>query len=1071
MFILLGGCITPLYAVSSSVVHTTQSDFQQGTVGNTLETNLSPGSISLKQNRNVLSDTLEEGLKAGSKVNIAPSDADLELSEFVHYSDEFFGYDIGIQGLNIWVNEINNVIYFSSYEGLFVIDQNNLNDISDDVVVAHYSSTSVPSLGADQVRHTYLDTVTGLLYVSAFGSGLKVIDTNDTLDMSDDVIVATYSPTSSPAISTSGVYHSYLDQTTDLLYISQNGGGLSVIDTKGTTTQIDDTLLITYRTTSSPSIAGNGVTHSVVDSANNLIYIVSFNAGLNVIDTKGTTSVADDERIFTYTSSSTPAITDNNMYHLTIDSANDLLYLSSRSGVDVIDRKGTVAPSDDELLVSYNTSSTPAIGSSSLTNPSWTYSTLLDSDEGMLYLSSPTYGIAIIDTHLTVDPSDDTIHRTYNWEDGIGNPDTYSLATYLDKNDSRLYINTFEGLFSVYLDGRKTKYGEYISKAKKISETPSDLLSLTSDLPANTTVGIQYRTADVNGVWEDNFNSNDVSYITDFYGWGAPFNSVETINGILTMDDPVDNKWATMWIDTGKADDYFPAGSMVRMKVRSNVGVDQSSEPFSYSDYLFTDEWEDGSSYYYTVNDWVYLTLIPTLPFSKIGVEPYIDPLSSYTWQPSDSYEIDWITVELPNSEWSSWNDICFNRYGCYIDPADLVGNEYIQYKLTLTTTNTSVTPSVTEVSFNSGYQPSGEYISKVIDGGRNTKWNEVVDSSTVPVGTSIVKYTRTGNSSTPNSTWSSWELVDGDSIVSPNGRYLQYKFVLSTTNEELTPIIQSVEINYDTDTYPPEGSVVIGGNAESTDWPYVWLTTIAQDDFSTVTSMRVCNNDTFTGCTWKNYNEGGYWALLAGTGVREVFAQYRDSEGNTSEVYSDTIELLESTSPDVNEDNGEGDGQVPDDTNSQSTFTILNSKIVDNILIVSEKRPTFSGKTYPNAIVKITINSKLIEGETVADSEGYWVWTPDEDLEEGDHKITINIIDGSNHYTDMYSMRVEGDNSPTKPVDSDTKDPNKDISEEDFSLSNLISNNIILLVVLGVAILSIITLVVIKGRKRVSEV
>ncbi|WP_429213452.1 Ig-like domain-containing protein, partial [Metapseudomonas resinovorans] len=57
------------------------------------------------------------------------------------------------------------------------------------------------------------------------------------------------------------------------------------------------------------------------------------------------------------------------------------------------------------------------------------------------------------------------------------------------------------------------------------------------------------------------------------------------------------------------------------------------------------------------------------------------------------------------------------------------------------------------------------------------------------------------------------------------------------------------------------------------------------------------------------------------------------------------------------------------------------------------DQRPTLSGKTEGNAVVEIYDNGKKI-GETRADAEGNWSFTPKDPLEEGEHNLTTRVID-----------------------------------------------------------------------------
>lgn len=94
-------------------------------------------------------------------------------------------------------------------------------------------------------------------------------------------------------------------------------------------------------------------------------------------------------------------------------------------------------------------------------------------------------------------------------------------------------------------------------------------------------------------------------------------------------------------------------------------------------------------------------------------------------------------------------------------------------------------------------------------------------------------------------------------------------------------------------DTTPPTNtSVVIAGGATSTSNINVNLTLGAID----ASQMTISNTSTFAGATWEVYaTTKANWNLLAGAGVKTVYAKFRDSAGNISTAVSDTIELLAS--------------------------------------------------------------------------------------------------------------------------------------------------------------------------------
>jgi hypothetical protein len=67
--------------------------------------------------------------------------------------------------------------------------------------------------------------------------------------------------------------------------------------------------------------------------------------------------------------------------------------------------------------------------------------------------------------------------------------------------------------------------------------------------------------------------------------------------------------------------------------------------------------------------------------------------------------------------------------------------------------------------------------------------------SQELPAGTNITFQTRTGDTATPDSTWSDWstELTSpvSSQITSPEGKYIQYRVNLFTTNPAVTPLLR----------------------------------------------------------------------------------------------------------------------------------------------------------------------------------------------------------------------------------------------------------------------------------------
>ena len=97
------------------------------------------------------------------------------------------------------------------------------------------------------------------------------------------------------------------------------------------------------------------------------------------------------------------------------------------------------------------------------------------------------------------------------------------------------------------------------------------------------------------------------------------------------------------------------------------------------------------------------------------------------------------------------------------------------------------------------GRAPAGSYLSEVRDAATVATWGTVRWRATTPGDSSVSLFTRSGNTATPNQTWSPWSDAYTDStgsqITSPKARYVQWRAALSGTRE--TPTLLSVTTAY----------------------------------------------------------------------------------------------------------------------------------------------------------------------------------------------------------------------------------------------------------------------------------
>ena len=94
---------------------------------------------------------------------------------------------------------------------------------------------------------------------------------------------------------------------------------------------------------------------------------------------------------------------------------------------------------------------------------------------------------------------------------------------------------------------------------------------------------------------------------------------------------------------------------------------------------------------------------------------------------------------------------------------------------------------------------PRGTYESETRDAQMVSTWGAISWRGTSPGGSKIELFTRSGNTETPDDTWSNWSSAytnaDGSPITSPKARYLQWRAVLNGKNDG--PVLTSVTAAY----------------------------------------------------------------------------------------------------------------------------------------------------------------------------------------------------------------------------------------------------------------------------------
>lgn len=148
---------------------------------------------------------------------------------------------------------------------------------------------------------------------------------------------------------------------------------------------------------------------------------------------------------------------------------------------------------------------------------------------------------------------------------------------------------------------------------------------------------------------------------------------------------------------------------------------------------------------------------------------------------------------------------------------------------------------------FISNYETKkGIYTSPVIDAsevceaGSVVGWGDIRWGFYTPDKTSLEVYTRSGDNKTLDSTWSSWNLAsNGSDVPSPDSRYIQYQVKFHTQRQDLTPVLQNLEIRVK-DVLPPIAYDLIPFRGQIVNDRFPEISAFLDDDFSGIYSDKV---------------------------------------------------------------------------------------------------------------------------------------------------------------------------------------------------------------------------------------
>jgi hypothetical protein len=892
--------VTLTYA-ASSFTHTSQSDFQAGSVSSDLSSTDEPGALKLKASQS-FTNTTETDFNAGITQSIDyisnfeltnVDNGEMKLAKNAGYCYDRVYPKLGSVYIHAFDND-NNLIFFGTNVGVQVLDTKGSDDPTDDELITEYTTTSTPAyIGHNNIINLNYDNVRNLLYVSTLFSA-DVIDTKGNADPSDDVTVASYTEFSTPVALDGAegdfaqmiVHDMIYDDSTEYLWIrTANGGGLEVIDTNGTPSMADDTYVTKYHLFTTPTSSGGSqeglaVIDGVFYEANSFgpdsgIYVGNSTLGTN---------------IGKYSANSTPPtapdLPDDEVRDMVFSESEDRLYVLNYYDITVIDIQGTPADIGDDTIVSTH-HSTDFINAFNV-----------DVANGRIYT---TIGTEII----VLDSNDLTEITRYN----ASTTPKYDLGYTpgeIRVNDDKVYF--LKCMFPV------ANFDKYFAKAQFTSEPftfnlNSSKIRWSQTKTEDQSINVRYRTADADNDFVDEFDDNSTSNIGDYFSYGASsiFGIVEESNGILTLGDTPDS-YNYIWIDTGKPDNYYPAGSIITVRLRVNTSDS------SYGIWLIGDDydtWSDEFDASDGLSDWTTIRFTTEDSFSKVGIELDV----SGEWQDGDNVEIE--SMNVRNSVWSSWSTNCSDNEGCDVTVPD--GDNLLQYQVTLTSDPTlTSTPTLNSITVGGLYPATAEYTSAILDGGAGADWQELNYTGSTPTGTSITFYTRSGNTSIPDGSWSAWEGVNSP-IASPNNQYLQYKATLASTDIFETPTLDSVTIQY----APASNNSDNGGNEEdnnaadnvkivinssdgtsngkSAKYTYdrkVKVFIKADANGTEITEMKISTSKDFGNKDWVRFIKVRDFIIDDKYGKQTVYVKLKSGNGNTSKTYSQDIEFRQVVEP-----------------------------------------------------------------------------------------------------------------------------------------------------------------------------
>jgi hypothetical protein len=281
-------------------------------------------------------------------------------------------------------------------------------------------------------------------------------------------------------------------------------------------------------------------------------------------------------------------------------------------------------------------------------------------------------------------------------------------------------------------------------------------------------------------------------------------------------------------------------------------------------------------------------------------------------------------------------------------------------------------------------YATAGSFLSRVFDAGSAVDWNSIYWTGATPAGTGLRIYEHTGNTPTPDATWTNFALVTapGDYSRHPHARYVQYRADLTTSDPSITPELQDIIIS--TDRAP----VAVNDAATAN------MNTSKTFSGSPLSASSLMSNDTDADTPLTQFpTQFRYVAVSApahGTAAINPITggvTYTPQTGYTgadSFTYTITDGLLVSNAATVSITVGNRPPVAGNDGSSQSPAYVVNE---DSILSVAAvNRVTANDSDPDNDQVTAVLVADAIHGHVTLNGDGSFTYTPNPDSNGPDY-------------------------------------------------------------------------------------